>query len=159
MLYCTKCRWLCEDSAKKCPNCKSVKLRPAAGEDLAFLLSSDLYAAGRLEEALNAAGIPCRVEDASAGHSYFTFDSEVMPTDKSLYVAYARYEEAKDIAVQVEQALEEERTQEQQEAEPPSAKRLIGEIVSVVGFLLLVMLAVYGADAVAGWLKGLFGMG
>ena len=160
MLYCTKCRRVCEDSAGKCPHCKSARLRPAGGEDMAYLLGCGLYAAGRLEEALGAAGIPCQVEDTSKGHSYFTFDSEAMPTDKNVYVAYARSEEAQELAAQVGPALDaEQAAQEEQSAEPPGAKRIIGEVVSIVGFLALVMAAVYGADAFANWLKGLFGMG
>ena len=35
-------------------------------------------------------------------------------------------------------------------------KRIVGEILSVVLFLLLSMAAVFGADAAANWLKGLF---
>ena len=159
MLYCNKCRRVCEDACGKCPHCKSAKLRPVGGADQVFLCGSDLYAAGRLEEALTAAGIACQVEEASKGQGYFTFDSQSMPTDKNIYVPFDSLDAAKNIAAQVGQALEEERAQDQQEPEPPSAKRLIGEILSVVGFLVLVMLAVYGADGFANWLKNLLGMG
>ena len=38
-------------------------------------------------------------------------------------------------------------------------KRIVGEVLSVLAFLVLIMLAVYGADGLANWLKGLMGMG
>lgn len=38
----------------------------------------------------------------------------------------------------------------------PRKKRIVVQIVSVFAFLLAIMLVVYGADFLAGWLKGLF---
>ena len=38
----------------------------------------------------------------------------------------------------------------------PRKKRILVQIVSVFGFILLIMLVVYGADWAANWLRGLF---
>ena len=38
----------------------------------------------------------------------------------------------------------------------PRKKRILVQIVSVLAFLLVVMLVVFGADAAANWLKSLF---
>lgn len=154
MQYCTKCRRLCEDAAARCPTCRSQKLRPAGEEDMAFLCGCEAYSGERLSQALTEAGIIHSLEEQ--GGSYFSFDSEDSPTGKQLYVRAGQMEAAREIAAQVSRELEQ---QEKQAAEPPSAKRLIGEILSVVAFLLLIMAAVYGADGLANWLKSLVGAG
>ena len=48
---------------------------------------------------------------------------------------------------------------QQEDAPPPTLKRLVGEILSVVAFLVLIMLVVYSADSFTSWLKSIFGMG
>lgn len=153
MLYCSKCRAIC-DNAARCPNCRNPKLRPVAPEDLVLLHSADLYTAQQVQERLALDGIRCQVEDFAKGGVSCFYDSQVMPTDKSLYVPYRQLEEARVISAQVGREVEHE--MEQAPPEPPGAKRIIGEILSVVVFLLLIMAAVFGADAAANWLKGLF---
>ncbi len=155
MQYCTKCRRLCEDAVNRCPACRSQKLRPAGEEDMAFLCRCEAYEAGRLCQALDGAGIAHSLEDRGSG--YFSFDSEDSPTGKELYVSAGQMEAARQLAAQVGRELEQE--QQEQEGEPPSAKRLVGEILSVLVFLLLIMAAVYGADGLANWLKSLVGGG
>lgn len=157
MQYCGKCRHVCEDGPGKCPNCRSSKLRPAGEGDMVFLCGADMYTAGKLNDALGAAGIECRMENM--GHAYFNFDSASMPTDQNVYVPYESLERAREIAAEVAKEVEDERAPEDEESGGPSAKRIVGEILSVVAFLVLVMLAVYGADGIAGWLKGLLGIG
>lgn len=156
MQYCGKCRHVCEDGPGKCPNCRSARLRPAGEGDMVFLCGADMYTAGKLNDALGAAGIECRLENV--GHAYFSFDSASMPTDQSVYVPYERLEQARGIAAEVVREVEEERAPEEGESGGTGAKRIIGEVLSVVGFLVLIMLAVYGADGLANWLKGLMGI-
>ena len=57
MQYCVKCRHISEDGAGKCQNCRSRKLRPAGAGDMAFLCKADMYAAGKVHDALVEAGI------------------------------------------------------------------------------------------------------
>ena len=49
--------------------------------------------------------------------------------------------------------------EEDGEGNRPGAKRIACEVLSVAAFLALIMLAVYGADSFAAWLKGMLGMG
>lgn len=158
MQYCEKCRRLCEDGAAKCPGCRSGRLRPAGERDMAFLCRCGLYMAERLDQALTQAGIAHNVEDVGNG-AYYTFDNESMPTDKQIYVPAGQMEEAQALTVQVNEEVTQEQGGQPEEAPPPTLKRLVGEILSVVAFLVLIMLAVYGADSFAGWLKEIFGMG
>ena len=54
--------------------------------------------------------------------------------------------------------VESEREPEEGGDDRPGMKRIVGEVLSVLAFLVLIMLAVYGADGLANWLKGLVGM-
>lgn len=156
MQYCGKCGRVCEDGAAKCPGCRSGKLRPAGEGDMVFMCEADMYAAGKMNEALRGAGIECRMENV--GSAYFNFDSASMPTDQKIFVPYERLEQAKEIAAAAAKEVEDERSPEE-EGGGPRTKRIVGEVLSVVAFLVLVMIAVYGADSLAGWLKGLLGIG
>lgn len=153
MYYCPKCRSV-GDNGARCLNCRNTKLRPVDPEDYVLLHSADQYTAQRVSEGLAQKGIHCKVENFSSGLVSYFYDSQVMPTDKTLYVPYRQWEEAQALSAQIGWELEQ--AVEQAEAEPPKAKRIVGEIVSVVAFLLLIMAAVFGADAAANWLKSLF---
>ncbi len=158
MQYCVKCRRVCEDGLPKCPGCRSRKLRPAGEGDQAFLCCADMYAAGRINEALIESGIQCSLE--SEGSAYYNFDSASMPTDQNIYVPYKELERAGGIASGILKEVELERSPEGDGGDSrPGVKRIIGEVLSVAAFLLLIMLAVYGTDSFAAWLKELLGMG
>ncbi len=158
MQYCEKCRRLCEDGAAKCPGCRSGKLRPAGERDMAFLCQCNLYMAKRLEQVPTRTDIRHKVEDAGKG-AYYTFDMESMPTDKRIYVRAGQMEQAQALAVQMNEEIIQEQGGQQEDAPPPTLKRLVGEILSVVAFLVLIMLVVYSADSFTSWLKSIFGMG
>lgn len=156
MLYCTKCRRVCGEDNPKCPHCRSHRLRPAAQGDRVAFWAADEYTAGRIAAGLAEAGIECVQE--SSGGGYYSFECTEMPTDRQLLVSFAQLEEAKRVATDVACQVEQERGADtSEETEPPRMKRLIGEVLSILVFMVLVMLAVFGADAVAGWIKGLFG--
>ncbi|WP_322171121.1 hypothetical protein [Acutalibacter caecimuris] len=159
MQYCEKCRRACPNELTRCPACRSQKLRPLDGQDMVFLCGCDMYTAQQLHTALEEAGIPSKMEDA--GQSYFSFDSDSMPTDQKVYVPFEQLEQANDLAAQVSRQVESERSGKDgaQPASPPTAKRIVGEVLSIVAFLVLIMLAVYGADGFANWLKSLLGIG
>ena len=152
MQYCVKCRRVFEEGSGKCPGCKSRKLRPAGEGDMVLLMTADMYSAGRINEALLGAGIEARLE--SAGSAYFSFDTS--PTDQNVFVPYESLERAGEIAAGAAKAVEEERALPEGEAKP-GVKRIVAEVLSVLAFLALIMLAVYGADGLAGWLRGLMG--
>lgn len=156
MLYCDKCQRVWEEDIFKCPRCRNSRLRPAASEDEVFLQSADLYTAQRLEAMLTGQGLWCRLEVVSRGSAALLYDSQAMPTDQNIFVRYQDVSKAKDLSAILRQELAREREQGEEKAGPPNTKRIVGEIVSIVAFLLLVMLAVFGADAAANFLKGLF---
>ena len=157
MQYCVKCRHISEDGAGKCQNCRSRKLRPAGAGDMAFLCKADMYAAGKVHDALVEAGI--EPELVSAGSAYFNFDSETSPTDQNIFVPYETVDRAEETAARAMREVESEREPEEGGDDRPGMKRIVGEVLSVLAFLVLIMLAVYGADGLANWLKGLMGMG
>lgn len=159
MLYCTKCHGVCQDSTLKCPNCKSSKLRQVNDEDFVLLHRADQYTAQRLEEQFQAHGVSYQMEPFGGGHISYLYDSDIMPTDKLVLVRWGDYPTAKGISAQLKNDIEREQTEEAGEEtfEPMSQKkRIIVQIVSVFVFLVVVMLVVFGADAVANWLKGLW---
>lgn len=159
MLYCTKCNSVCEDSKEKCPSCKSAKLRSVSDSDMVLLHRADEYTATRLCNQFDDLGIVYELKPFAKNSSAYMYDSEVMPTDKKIFVRYCDLPAAKELSSQLKQQLESEQNGEDEEFEDmPKTKRLIVQSLSIVAFMLLVMLAVFGADALAGWLKGLLGM-
>ena len=161
MLYCAKCRSVCQDSTSKCPNCKSGKLRPLEEGDMVRLQRADQYTAGLLEERFGQEGVAYQMEPFSGGWVSYLYDNDVLPTDKLVLARWSDYERAKEIFSQVRRQVEEERAavgQEEGETfqDMPRKKRILVQIVSVLTFLLLIMAVVYAADGAANWLKGLF---
>ncbi len=158
MLYCTKCRCVCEDSRERCPSCKSAKLRAAGGEDMVLLHRADQYTAQRLAEQFDGAGIWYELEPFSKGRVSYLYDSEVMPTDQNIYVRYDDLPAAREFSARMKEELEQEQEQDGEFEDMPRKKRIVVQVLSVLAFLLLVMLTVFGADALANWLKGIFGI-
>lgn len=158
MLYCTKCRSICPDATEKCPHCKSTKLRAADGEDLVLLHRADQYTAQRLTEQFEEQNVAYQLEPFGKGRVSYLYDSEVMPTDQNIYVKYRDLETAKALSAKLREGIEKEREQQadfEEFEDMPMKKRILVQSLSVIAFMLLVMLAVFGADALANWLKGL----
>ena len=158
MQYCKRCQTVCEDHEHRCPGCKSNKLRKALDDDFVFLQRADVYMAGRLESLLAENEIDCRLEPYGKGRPAALYDSEVMPTDKSVFVPFKDLPNARDLSAALARELEPEESEEEFE-DMPRRKRIVVQAVSAIAFILLVMLAVFAADAVAGWLKSLLGIG
>ncbi len=158
MLYCTKCRSLCEETSQKCPHCKNTRfLRPAAEEDFVLLKRADLYTAQRLAEVFSAGGVEYQLEEFQKGRVSHFYDSEVMPTDQNVFVKYGQLSTASNLCAQAEQAIQKERWSGEEGFEDmPSKKRFVVQSVSVVLFLLLIILVVLGADFLSNWLKEIF---
>ena len=64
----------CQDSAAKCPNCKSSKLRPVAEEDLVLLHRADQYTAGLLEKRFQEQGLSYRMEPFQGGRISYLYE-------------------------------------------------------------------------------------
>ncbi len=154
MLYCEKCRSVCGDSTAKCPNCRNIRLRAVREEDFTLLHRADQYTAGELARQFDAQGIVYQLEPFGKGRISYLYDSEVMPTDKNIYVRYSDLEAAKRLSAHMRE--EREQAADEEFEDMPPKKRIVVQIVSVLAFLLLVTLTVFGADALANWLKSLF---
>lgn len=156
MLVCSKCHGLCESGTARCPNCKSSKLRPVQGNDFVLLHRADEYTAHRLAGRFDTAGIAYRSEPAATGLRTPLYDGGAMPTDKIVLVRYDDLEAAEKLSAEVQDELARERQPNEEFEEMPLKKRLIVQTLSILLFMVLVMAAVFGADALANWLKTLF---
>lgn len=157
MLYCEKCRSLCQDTTRKCPNCKSSKLRVAEETDLVLLHRADQYTASRLAEQFDEMGIVYEIAPFASRSSQYLYDSEVMPTDKNIFVRVKDLQAAEELSVRMKEELERVQEQEEEEFEDmPRKKRILVQVVSLLLFFLLITLAVLGADAVGQWLRAFF---
>ena len=75
-------------------------------------------------------------------------------------MAYQDLPAARGLSAQLREELQLEQAGEEEGFEDmPRRKRILVQIVSAIGFILLVMLTVFAADAAAGWLKSLLGLG
>lgn len=161
MLYCTKCNALNEQGADKCSGCGSRKsLREADAEDFVRLHNADQYTAGLLAQDFDEANITYRVEPMRNRGFSTLYDSEAMPTDKSIYVHYGDMERAQELSAALKQKMQDEQDPPAEDNMSPR-KRLVIQIVSVVLFLLLITVVVLLSDFFANNLKeffeGLFG--
>ena len=155
MLYCKRCQSVCEDYEHRCPNCKSNKLREALEEDFVFLQRADLYTAGRLESLFAEHDIDCRLESFSKGRPVPLYDSEIMPTDKSVFVPFRDLPAARELSAALCRELEEDDPAPQWE-EMSSKKRLVVQSLSALAFILVIICVVFAADGLANWLKYLW---
>jgi len=161
MLYCTKCSALNVQGTDKCAGCGSHKsLREVDAGDYVRLHNADEYTAGLLVKDFDAANIAHRIEPMQNRGFSQLYNSEVMPTDKSVYVRYADMERAKELSAALKEKMKEEQGPPAEDNMSPR-KRLVIQIVSVALFLILIIVVVLLSDFFANNLKefieGLFG--
>ena len=153
MLYCTKCKTVCADSLRTCPNCnRSRGLRPIKGEDEVFFMKVREVEAAELEELFDVQAVRCRIEPVKAGFSVSTFDSDFLPTDKNIYVEYQDLERANELMAA---EREEDAMPQDEEPDTEKGKRMVIQTVSIIAFMVLVMLLVLSMDSIANALKNL----
>lgn len=153
MQYCTKCKNLIEDKIAVCPHCRRTKsLRPSKQGDAVYLMKTTEFEASEIGRSFDENAVRHEITPYSTGLVSSLYDSEVMPTDKVIYVNYEDLDRAKGI-------LEREYSEEE-EAPPedtmPKGKRIAIQIISVLAFLVLVSLVVFGSDFIANGLKDFF---
>lgn len=158
MQYCTKCKAACDDALQKCPNCKSQRhMRQITPEDMVYLHLVEQYTAGLLEERFEQDNITYEMKPIGDGSWVsYTYDSEVMPTDKTVYVAYKDLDESKRIADEIRAKIDEENKIDEEFEDMNPRKRIFVQIVSIILLLIVVALVVLGADALANTLKEFF---
>ena len=98
MLYCTKCKSICEDSTQTCPNCKRSRgLRPVKPEDEVFFLKVSEGEAAELALLFEQNAVRHAIHPVKGGFSISVYDPEYLPTDKDIYVEYQDLERAKEL--------------------------------------------------------------
>ena len=85
MLYCTKCKSICEDSTQTCPNCKRSRgLRPVKPEDDVFFLKVSEGEAAELALLFEQNAVRHAIHPVKGGFSTSVYDPEYLPTDKDI---------------------------------------------------------------------------
>lgn len=86
MLYCPKCKALCEDSAVRCPECGRRKLREPTQLDKVLLVTVTEMEAQRLEPMMKASGIPYEMHPSSIEGIPSIYNSDAILSNQSFYV-------------------------------------------------------------------------
>lgn len=155
MLYCTKCKSICEDSTQTCPNCKRSRgLRPVKPEDDVFFLKVSEGEAAELALLFEQNAVRHAIHPVKGGFSTSVYDPEYLPTDKDIYVEYQDLERAKELMLKEREEQPQEKPSE--EDDMPRGKRMLIQSLSVIAFMAIVILVVLGSDFIANLLKALF---
>ena len=123
---------------------------------MVLLHRADQYTADKLAEQFDAAGIVYELKPFATRSSQYLYDSEVMPTDKNIYVRLRDLQAAEELSVRMKEELEREAEQEDEFEEMPRRKRILVQTLSLLAFFLLILLAVLGADTLGQWLRSFF---
>lgn len=78
MLYCTKCKSICEDSTQTCPNCKRSRgLRPVKPEDEVFFLKVSEGEAAELALLFEQNAVRHAIHPVKSGFSTSVYDRSI----------------------------------------------------------------------------------
>ncbi len=157
MLYCPKCKSLCEDSAVRCPECGKRKLRQPTPLDKVLLVTVSEMEAQRLEPVMKESGIPFERHPSGIDGIPSMYNSDAILSNQSFYVLLPQLEEAEKVVSEFRQkeadaarALAEETSETMPEGEEmPRRKRILVQLVSALAFILLIWLVVMGTDWIA----------
>ena len=149
MLYCTKCKSICEDSTQTCPNCKRSRgLRPVKPEDEVFFLKVSEGEAAELALLFEQNAVRHAIHPVKSGFSTSVYDPEYLPTDKDIYVEYQE--------LMLKEREEQSQEKPSEEDDMPRGKRMLIQSLSVIAFMAIVILVVLGSDFIANLLKAFF---
>ena len=90
MLYCEKCRRLCDTNP--CPQCGEQKLRTPEENDIVYLISGNETWSNVMEEILHENGIPCLKEGGRG-----TSKGGNLERTCQLFVPFGAYEKSKEL--------------------------------------------------------------
>lgn len=159
MLYCPKCKSLCEDSAVRCPECGKRKLREPTQLDKVLLVTVTEMEAQRLEPVMKESGIPFEMHPSNIDGIPSIYNSDAILSNQSFYVLLPQLEEAEKVvsdfrrkeaeAAKAAKAAKADAQDASEEEEMSRGKRMLVQIVSVLAFILLIWLVVMGTDWIA----------
>ena len=153
MLYCPKCKSLCEDFAVRCPECGKRKLRAPTQLDKVLLVTVTEMEAQRLEPVMKESGIPFEMHPSNIDGIPSIYNSDAILSNQSFYVLLPQLEEAEKVVSDFRQKEAEAAKADAQhvpeEEEMSRGKRMLVQLVTVLAFILLIWLVVMGTDWIA----------
>lgn len=168
MKYCNSCRKLHNDNEQTCNECKKPLNTIEDNNTPVFLISAEGFEKDRIIAALADAGIPSDIKRQKKDNSANAVTGIDM-SDLNILVPFQAYEKAYDICVGIGAIKEEgEKIIEDGEYETSNEQGLdkqfeqinggskAGRIVLAVMLLILIALAVFGTDAITGFIGNLF---
>lgn len=169
MKYCKKCSHIHNDSDEKCSVCGKQLVEIADENTPVYLLSASGFELQRVKAALEDSGIPCdtaRHQKDSSAEAVTGYDM----SELDVLVPFSAYEKSYDVCVGIgaikednEEIIDGEPDGDGEKADSldeqfekmSGVKRTTFRVISAILFLLLIALAVYGTDAITGFIKGL----
>lgn len=155
MQYCVKCNNVTDDRVTVCPVCRHGRgLREARDTDLVTFGRMSEYEAENAQELFDEYGISYDIKPYKIGLATSPYNTEIMPTDKSVFVAYKDAETARKLLAEAKGS--EARELDEEPVDPQIKKRnIIVEVVTTLAFLGGMTLLYFAAAPVADWLKEL----
>lgn len=161
MRYCPKCKNLNDDTALRCSQCGSRRVRVVKPDDFILLVTATEYESEQIVKALEQAKIPCKKQPAGVDGIPSMYNSDALYSDQNVLVPYRVREEAEKIAQETQkqtaEQLEEMRKAQETPAEettPASRRRqFFTSVVAVLLFIILVACVVFASDWLAGILR------
>ena len=155
MQYCVKCNNVTDDKVTVCPVCRHGRgLREARDNDLVTFGRMSEYEADNARDLFEEYGISFEIKPYKIGLATSPYNTEILPTDKSVFVAYKDVETAKKLLA--ESKGSDARELDEEPVDPQTKKRnIIVEIITTLAFLSAVTLLFFAAAPVADWLKEL----
>ncbi len=155
MQYCVKCNNVTDDKVTVCPVCRTGKgLREARDYDMVTFGRMTEYEAENAEELFIEYGIAHEIRPYKVGLMTSPYNTEVLPTDKSVFVAYKDLDVAKKILADAKGS--EARELDLPPVDPETKKRnIIVEIITTLAFLFGITLLFFAAQPIANWLREL----
>ncbi len=155
MQYCVKCNNVNDDKVTVCPVCRTGKgLREARDYDMVTFGRMTEYEAENAEELFIEYGIAHEIRPYKVGIMTSPYNTEVLPTDKSVFVAYKDVDAARKILADAKGS--EARELDLPPVDPKTKKRnIIVEIITTLAFLFGITLLFFAAQPIANWLREL----
>lgn len=135
MQYCVKCKNIADDGRTSCPHCKQKKvLRDLRQDDLVYMMRAPEYDAKELAEIFEEQGIGYEIMPFTMGFVSSVYDSEIMPTDKNIYIAYGDLKMVQEI---ITKKIQDDGIEI---PEKPDRKKITVQILTTLAFLTAVVL-------------------
>ena len=157
MLYCTKCKTVCESKNTACPNCKRGKsLREAKDEDMVFFDRLGEVDAYEISVLLEENAIKYELHDIPLSLSESAYDATKSRTDRNLFIEYRNIENARKIINDYYFSTAPE-IAESPADEKPEVKNIVSSSAYIILFMVLVGITVLFTDSIANFIRSLFG--